>query len=64
MRTLTEIQVELQKHRLEVVAAETGLAYNTVRRYAAAIVKAPPHRCMELLNDWLDEQETKAGAAA
>jgi hypothetical protein len=64
MRTLDEMQKELRKHRLEVVAADTGLAYNTVRRYATAVVKDPPHRCMELLNDWLDAQETKAGAAA
>lgn len=62
MRSLTEIQRELQNHRLEVVAAETGLAYNTVRRYATAVVKEPPHWCMELLNDWLDKQAEGANA--
>lgn len=64
MRTMEEIRDELKRHRLEVVAAEAGMSYNTVRNYAAGRVRRPRPLYLRALNDWLDRQETEASAAA
>jgi hypothetical protein len=56
MMTLDEIQEGLAAHRLEVVAADTGLSYGTVRRYASGIVTNPPLRNVQLLSEWLAKQ--------
>lgn len=62
MKTVEEIQQELRAHRLEVVAAETGLSYGTVRRYARGIPTRPPLDTMRRLSEWLSSHEP-AGAA-
>ena len=59
VRTMEQIQRDLAAHRLEVVAADTGLSYNTVRRYAAGVVRTPPYESMRLISEWLDRQESK-----
>lgn len=60
MRSIEEIRRALQGHRLEVVAAETGLSYNTVRRYAAGVVVSPPLESVQRLSEWLARQEKPA----
>lgn len=62
MRSMEQIRKELKNHRLEVVAAETGLSYNTVRRYAAGIVAKPPLESVQLIDGWLDKQGAAASA--
>jgi transcriptional regulator with XRE-family HTH domain len=62
MRDMEQIRRELQDHRLEVVAAETGLSYNTVRRYATGVVTNPPLESVQLLSGWLDKQGAPASA--
>lgn len=62
MKSMEEIREALGRHRLEVVAAETGLSYNTVRRYAAGIPTRPPLESMQRLSEWLAKQETTAEA--
>lgn len=64
MRTMEEIRAGLRQHRLEVVAAETGMSYTTVCNYLSGRVKNPRVVYLRVLNDWLDEQETKAASAA
>lgn len=54
--SLEKIREKLKDHRLEVVAAETGLSYNTVRRYAAGIVTTPPLESVQLISGWLSKQ--------
>lgn len=60
MKTIEEIQEGLQAHRLEVVAAETGLSYGTLRRYAAGYPKRPAFDTIQRLSDWLEKKETAA----
>lgn len=60
--SMDEIRKALQGHRLEVVAAETGLSYNTVRRYASGVVVNPPMESVQRLSDWLTRQEKAAEA--
>lgn len=55
---LETIQNALRSHRLEVVAAETGLSYPTVRRYVDGKVTQPPLDTMQRLSDWLEAHET------
>lgn len=62
MKGLNEIQKALALHRLEVVAAETGLSYNTVRRYATGVVVSPPLESVQRLSDWLSNHEAVARA--
>lgn len=57
MFTLQEIQQRLAAHRLEVVAAETGLSFMTVGRYAAGRVRNPPVASVEKLSEWLRANE-------
>jgi hypothetical protein len=70
MMNLTRIQEELRRHRLEVVAAETGLSYNTVRRYASGVVGELPEDSRRiplswrLISEWLEQRAEKTVAAA
>lgn len=59
MKTLEEIKEGLADHRLEVVAAETGLSYGTVRRYAAGIPTRPAYDTVQLLSEWLEAHTGK-----
>lgn len=63
MRTMEEIRTQLQNHRTETVAAETGISYNTIRTYMSGRVATPRPLYLKALNDWLD-QKVKAGTAA
>lgn len=65
MRTVEEIRQGLEGVRLEVVAAETGLSFNTVRRYARgdATPANSRHTSIRLLSEWLDGQERLAQTA-
>ena len=54
---LNTLQKALNRHRLEDVAAGTGLSYWTVRRYRAGVVVDPPAEIVERLVAWLDKQE-------
>lgn len=51
--TLEQIEKALQGHRLEVVAAETGLHYNTVRKYAEGRAVNPPAATMAKLEAFI-----------
>lgn len=51
--TLAEIAQQLAKHRLEDVAAATGLSYWTVRRYRAGEVSEPPQEVVDRIVDYL-----------
>lgn len=62
MKTIEEIQEGLTRHRLEVVAAETGLSYGTVRRYAAGIPTRPAFDTVQRLSEWLEQKEPAAPA--
>lgn len=53
---LNTLKTELSRHRLEDVAAGTGLSYWTVRRYRAGLVKDPPAEIVERLVAWLEAQ--------
>ena len=57
MLTLEEIQNALKDHRLEVVAAETGFSYYTIKRYAEGTVTDPPHKTIRILSDYLAPTE-------
>lgn len=63
MRTVEEIRKGLEGVRLEVVAAETGLSYGTVRRYARGVETSSRTVSIRLLSDWLDAQERLAETA-
>lgn len=62
LKSLEEIRRALQSHRPEIVAAETGLHYNTVRRYASGVVINPPLESVQRISEWLEKQAA-AGAA-
>jgi hypothetical protein len=64
MMSPEEIREALRAHRLEVVAAETGLAYNTVRRYASGVVIDPPLSTLTALSEWLTANAGRETAAA
>lgn len=53
---LNTLQTQLSRHRLEDVAAGTGLSYWTVRRYRAGLVKDPPPEIVDRLVAWLEAQ--------
>lgn len=54
--TMQEIQRALGSPdvRLEEVAADTGLSYSTVARYARGGVSEPPHSVVQKLTAWLE----------
>lgn len=64
MMTSAEIREALAGHRLEVVAAETGLAFNTVRRYASGLVVDAPQSTLEKLTAWIRANEGRVTALA
>ncbi len=64
LKTVEEIQQGLRSHRAEIVAAETGLHYNTVRKYAGGRVLRPSLETVQRLSGWLEKQEAVAGATA
>lgn len=53
MLSTEEIQQALQGHRLEVVAADTGLSYNTIRRLATGKAEQPHYTTLRLVSEWL-----------
>lgn len=65
MRTVDEITEALAAPgvRLEEVAAETGLSFNTVRLYAKGKAAANPRfSSIRLLSEWLDKREAEQSA--
>lgn len=60
MKNLDEIRDALQNHRLEVVAADTGLSFHTVSRYAKGKVSDPPMDSIQRISDWLSKNEVAA----
>lgn len=64
MMSAEEIQRGLQGHRLEVVAAETGLSYNTIRRLATGRAEQPHYTTLRLVSEWLTANAGRETAAA
>lgn len=56
MLTLEEMRERLLDRRVDIVAANTGLSYPTVRRIRAGAKISPQYRTMKLLSDYLLEQ--------
>ena len=61
--TLDEIAEALRKYRIEVVAAETGLHFNTVRRYREGQVTNPPALTKDILTAYLSARLDREGGA-
>lgn len=59
--TIKEIREGLADRRLTVVARETGLHYNTVRRIAAGECKDCTHRVAMKLASYLNRESTNNG---
>lgn len=54
---LEEIRARLHDRKLTVVAAQTGLHYNTVYRIANGTSKDPAYSVIKRLADYLDQEE-------
>lgn len=63
MLTAQEIMEALAPYRLEAVAADTGLAFNTVRRYASGRVVDPPQSTLSKLTAWIQAEENSSARA-
>lgn len=63
MMSLEEIREALGGVRLEVVAAETGLSYGTVRMIRSGIASNPTLRTLQLLSDWITKNASVGQAA-
>lgn len=64
MKSLEEIRVALQQVRLEVVAADTGLSFHTLSRYAKGKVSDPPMDSIQRISDWIENNEEKLVGSA
>ncbi len=54
MLTLEEVQNKLKDRRLKIVANETGLSYDTVRRIAYGHFKDPSYSVIKKISDYLE----------
>lgn len=53
MLTIEEVRLRMQDRKIPVVAHETGLHYNTVRRIVADPNFVPSYETVKLLSDYL-----------
>lgn len=56
MMTIDEVREKLRDRRLTVVADETGLAYDTVRRVAAGKFVSISYETVERLSEYLEKK--------